>query len=1031
MFCDLVGSTLMAGRMDPEDLRDVITAYQACVATEVTRYSGTVAKYMGDGVLAYFGYPQAHEDDAERAVQAGLHLVAAVPALQPRGEALQVRVGIATGEVVVGDLIGSGAAQEQAVVGETPNLAARLQSLAEPDQVVIAHETRRLVGTLFEVEDLGAVHAKGFVAPIRAWRVMGEGRAESRFEALHGGELTPLIGRQDELNLIRSCWSQACAGEGRVVLLSGEPGLGKSRLVAATQEVLAGDAPVRLRYSCSPHHQDSALFPVIQQLERAADFDHEDDGVARLAKLRALLAPQTCSEDFSLLSELLSLPTEGMALPQGLSPQRKKDRLLEALVRQLEAVARHAPVLMVWEDVHWIDPSSRDLIDFILGRLLQLPILMLVTCRPEFQPDWARQKHVTVLPLKRLSRREGSAMIGQLTRGKALPREIMDQIVERTDGVPLFIEELTSSVLESGLVREEAEHFVLTGVLPPLAIPTTLQGSLMARLDRLAPVREVAQIGAAIGRVFSFALLAAVSGQSEAVLTQALAQLVAAELVFVRGAPPEASYTFKHALVQDAAYATLLKSRRQELHGTIAQLLEERFPEIVRREPEVLARHFEQASLPERAVDYFFKAGQLAIAKSAMAEAITQLNKGLTLIASMPPGPDTDQKELELQIALGSALLPSRGFAAPEVGRTYARARELCREVADDPLQLFKIFNGQMVYYVVRGEPKAVLALGNEALKAAPLDRVWLQFGHRTVGFASFVLGDFQKAQSNLEKALSLQAQGERDTPGAVYVQDAFVEVSSFLSLTMSLLGYLDQGEVWRQEALSRAQTLAHSTSTALTLSYTCLLCHVRRDYSALRMHADELIALAIERGFPHFHASGMVFQGDALARSGQVEVGLEQMRAGVAARSAIGAEHLVSYFLMMLIERSNAIGRPDFKLIAEVLARIDLTHERWAEAELHRLWGQSLILSGQEVCGAETCFQTALAIAHQQRAKLWELRAARSLAQLWMKQGKCAAARDLLAPVYDGFTEGFDKPDLLQAKELLDGLITGSREDV
>ncbi|MBM6584403.1 AAA family ATPase [Microvirga sp. BT689] len=861
----------MAGRLDLEDLREIIEAYQAGVCAEVTRYGGFVAKYMGDGVLVYFGYPQAHEDDAERAVRSGLSLLAAVPALCPHDEVLQVRVGIATGEVVVGNLIGAGSSQEQAVVGETPNLAARLQNLAGPGQVVIAQETRRLVGNLFQMTELGVVEVKGFTAPVCAWRVTDESRTESRFEAFHSGELTPLVGRRDELDLIRRRWAQARTGEGQAVLLSGEAGLGKSRLVVATEEMLAGEAPLRLRYFCSPHHQDIALFPVIQRLERAAKFEREDDGPARLDKLRALLAPETDAEDFALMAELLSAPTEGLTLPQGLSPQKKRERLLTALIHQLEALARTAPVLIIWEDVHWIDPFSRDLINLTLDRILQLPILMLVTFRPEFQASWIGREHVTMLALKRLSRRERNEMVGWLTGGKSLPAEVHEQIVERTDGVPLFLEELTNSILESGIVREEDAHFVLSGALPTLAIPTTLQGSLMARLDRLAPLGEVAQIGAAIGREFSFELLAAVSGQSEEVLRQALEQLTSAELVFARGNPPEVSYTFKHALVQDAAYATLLKSRRQELHGTIARVLEERFPEMVERQPAVLAHHFEQAGLLDHSVEYRLKAGQRAFERWSMEEAITQIQKGLHLAPMLPKGRERSRKELDLLLILGKALIATKGYSSLESRGAYDRARVLCEDL-NESTTLMAVLNRLGAHSVMRGDLDVALKGGVQLFERAQCDGSSraLAIAHARMSLILGPMGRLRQARTHATEALKLfgASAGIQDTFSANALVDIEPTVSAMLAVTLCCLGHPDEALELSESMIAEAQEKPNDAALAQGLWHLCRVYVLRRDIAGTLKISNHVTSLSNAKGLD-WGSTSIILAGWARAQRG------------------------------------------------------------------------------------------------------------------------------------------------------------------
>ena len=568
MFSDLVGSTALSARMDPEDLREVISAYQKCVAETVQRFGGFVAKYMGDGVLVYFGYPQAHEDDAERAVRAGLELVTTVGGLKTHA-ALQTRVGIATGLVVVGDLVGTGASREQAIVGETPNLAARLQGIAEPNSVVIAESTRKLVGNLFELEDLGAQDLKGISGPVRAWAALRPSSVESRFEAMHTSGLTELVGREEELEILLRRWSKAKRGEGQVVLLSGEPGIGKSRLTAALLERLAGEPHTRLRYFCSPQHTDSALYPIISQMERAAGFAHDDTAQAKLDKLDALLAQSfTSRQDTALLAEMLSLPNDGRYPALELTAQQRRQKTLEALTAQLEALSRSNPVLMIFEDVHWLDPTTLEVLGRTVGRVKTVGVLLIITYRPEFEPPWIGRPYVTALNLNRLGERDIANLIDSVTGNKLLPESIRRDIIERTDGIPLFVEEMTKAVLEAE-GEGAAESAVATIPSPSTGVPASLHASLMARLDRLGAAKEVAQIGAAVGREFSHALVQAVVRKPEAELRSALDRVVAAGLLFRQGTPPHATYLFKHALVQDAAYGTLLREPRRALHARI------------------------------------------------------------------------------------------------------------------------------------------------------------------------------------------------------------------------------------------------------------------------------------------------------------------------------------------------------------------------------------------------------------------------------------------------------------------------------
>jgi class 3 adenylate cyclase len=707
MFTDLVGSTALSTKLDPEDLRSVIGAYHKCVAETVARFDGFVAKYMGDGVLVYFGYPQAHEHDAERAVRSGLALVEAVPKLATNaGSPLQVRIAIATGLVVVGDLIGSGAAREQAIVGETPNLAGRLQALAEPGAVVIASSTRNLMGGLFEYRDLGVVSLKGFAENVPAWQVVGAGAAESRFEALRTAT-TPLVGRDEEIDLLMRRWAQAKRGEGCVVLISGEPGIGKSRVAQAVLEQLSGEPHTRLRSFCSPHHQDSALYPTITRLERAAGFRREDTHEQRLDKLERVLGQATndLGDAVPLLAALLSIPTGDRYPPLNLSPQKQKAKTLHALLAQVEGLATKQPVLTLWEDVHWSDPSSRELLDLTVDRVPSLPVLLIITYRPEFMPPWVGRSHVTLLALNRLPPRRCAEMIVRVAEGKGLPTEVTNQIIDRTDGIPLFIEELTKTIIESGVLNDAGDRYTLVGPLPPPAIPTSLNASLLARLDRLAPSHEVAQLGAALGRQFSHELISAAAAMPQQQLDDALAQLVSAELIFRRGTPPDAEYTFKHALVQDAAYGTLLRSRRQQIHARIAATLENQFTEIVSAQPQIVAQHCAEAGLNEKAIGHWLKAGQHAVARSAMMEAVAQLRKGLDLLAVLPDGRSRQRHELDLRISLAQAQSATRGLAAIEASDNYARARLLAEQL-DLPDYLFGSLHGQFLFYLLRAEHK-------------------------------------------------------------------------------------------------------------------------------------------------------------------------------------------------------------------------------------------------------------------------------------------------------------------------------------
>jgi class 3 adenylate cyclase/tetratricopeptide (TPR) repeat protein len=1018
MFCDLIGSTALSSRLDAEDLREVIRSYQACVATTIRQFDGFIARYVGDGVLIYFGWPEARETDAERAVRAGLAVAAAVSATPVSGEPLHVRAGIATGLVVIGEPIGSGDSRQQTAVGETPNLAARLQGLAGPDQVVIDAATRRQIGGLFECRDLGTVELKGLPA-VTAWQVVSENRTLGQFEALRSGA-TPLVGRDEEMELLFRRWAQAKEGRGRVVLISAEPGVGKSRLAEALTERLAGEPLTRLRYFCSPHHEDSALYPVIAQMERAAGFQHADDPSARLAKLQSLLAASgPPMGDVALIAELHALPSAEIAQPMDLAPQRKKDKTFEALLRQVEGLARQQPVLMVFDDLHWIDPSSRELLDRLIERAAIWPVLLLGMFRPEFQPPWIGQPHVTLLTLPRLDRRDTAAMVTNIAGDAALPAEIMEEIAERTDGVPLFVEELTKAVLEAG-----PQGGAALSSLPhsALLVPATLHASLIARLDRLGPAaKDVAQTGAAIGREFGHELLASATDLSEPQFREALDRLTDAGLLFVRGTSPEATYLFKHALVQDAAYSTLLRSRRHRLHSRIAACLEDRFPEIVLAQPALMAHHCAEAGLAEKAVRYWLKAGQQALAHSAMAEAVAQLRKGLGVLAGVPDGRWRQQQELDLQIALGSALTATSGFSAADVELALTRARLLAEQL-DRREHLLPLIVGQFTLHVMRGEHRLALALGEQLqqIGEARNDVAAQLLGHFLHGASRSILGELVAALALLERSTGLADPTHRIIDGLSF--DPYALLLGWLAQTLACLGYVDQARSRMDEALSDARRLGHVHTLALVLSFRNRLGWL---IGSPKVHTEEVLTLATGQGFPHYLGLALAYRGWSLVTFGQAKEGLALLTQGLAELRTMRSVLWTPMLFTWLAEAHTVLGQPTEArgCLAETARIVETTEERWAEAELlHRVPGDLLNASGDQ-SAAERHYRQAISVAERQSAKLFQLRASTSLARLWRDQGKRTEARDLLGPIYNWFTEGFDVPDLKDAKALLDEL--------
>jgi class 3 adenylate cyclase/predicted ATPase len=1033
MFSDLVGSTALFARMDPEDLREVISAYQKCVTETVQRFDGFVAKYMGDGVLVYFGYPQAHEDDAERAVRAGLELIAAVADLKTRA-ALQTRIGIATGLVVVGDLVGAGAAQEQAIVGETPNLSARLQGIAEPNMVVIADDTRKLLGNLFELQDLGPKDLKGIAGPVRAWAALRVSSAEGRFEALHASGLTELLGREEELELLMRRWSRAKIGEGQVVLLSGEAGIGKSRLTTALLESVATEPHTRLRYFCSPQHTDSAFHPIISQMERAAGLAHDDTAPAKLDKLDAVLAPTSTSiQDAALFAEMLSLPNDGRYPALALSPVQRRQRTLEALTSQLAGLANQQPVLMIFEDAHWTDPTSLEAFGRVVDRIKTLPVLLIVTFRPEFNPPWVGQSRVTSLTLNRLGEHEAAAIISRLVGNKELPADVMAEIVERTDGIPLFVEEMTKAVLEAE-GEGEARRTVAAVPSPALAVPASLHASLMARLDRLGPAKEVAQIGAAIGREFSHALLAAVVRKSDAELGSALDRLIAAGLLFRQGLPPHASYLFKHALVQDAAYGTLLREPRRALHARIAETLEGQFAEIAENQPELLARHCTEAGQTEKAAGLWGKAGQRSLERSALVEAATQFERALDQIATLPATPALRREQIKLQVTLITPLIHIKGYAAPEPKAAAERARllieqaEALGEPPEDPLLLFSVLYGFWVasYVAFNGDVMRELAAQFLTLAERQGTTAPLMMGHRLVGTSLMSTGNIVEGRAHYDQALALYDPVAHRPLATRFGQDVRLAILSFRALALWMLGYPEAALADVEHALSDGREIGQAASLMVALGHLPLTHILCGNNAAANAQANEVVALAGEKGAAYWKAFGMMNQGSVFALTGRASDAVHTITSGLTAFRSTGATLWTPLFLSHLASAYAALGKFDdaWRCIGEAMTTVEITKETWCEAEVNRIAGEIALKSPEpDAAKAQAYFERSLAVARKQQAKSWELRAAMSLARLWRDQGKRAEARNLLAPVYGWFTEGFDTLDLKEAKALLDEL--------
>jgi len=1029
MICDLVGSAALSSQLDPEDLREIIAAYHRVVAEVVAGFDGLVVKYMVDGVLAYFGYPQAHEDDAERAVRAGLSLIAAIGRLNVKSAKLQVQVGIATGLVVVGDLIGDGSVQEQSVAGEAPHLAARMKTLAEPDTVAISAGTHRLVGNFFEYRDLGTVEVNGIARPLSAWRVLRPSAVASRFEALRGSVLSPLVGRDEEIDLLLRRWVRAKAGDGQVLLISGEPGIGKSRVAAELEKRLQTEQHFCLRYFCSPYHQDSALYPFIDQLGQAARFERDDPPATRLEKLEALLAGTAPpDEDVAILADLLLLPaSEPRPLPD-LSSQRRKERTLEALIRQLAGLTRQHHVLMIFEDAHWIDPTSRELLDLVVEHIRSLPVLLILTFRPEFQPPWTGEPQVTMLTLNRLDRRDRTALVEQVAGGKSLPDQVIDQIADRTDGIPLFVEELTKSVLESGLLRHDGDRYVLDGAFPPFAIPASLHDSLMARLDRLGPVaRDVAQLGAVLGREFTYELARHVADHSD--LDTALRQLTVAGLLFCRGVLPQSSYLFKHTLVQEAAYGTLLRGRKQELHARTAIVLEEQFAELVERQPELLAHHHTEAGNSEQAVLWWQKAGQRAVRLSGNIEAIAYFGRAVKLISLLPENRERDLRELEIRIELGTALFGTKGYAATELAENYTRAWTLCESSGSSEHALAVLW-GQYL-----AEPPGKAFMPGQTKKAERFvqlaqrqgDAGLQVIGHRMLGGCLVSEGEFIAGRRHLECGVALydweKHKGLSVTFGAI---NPCISCLATLSLVLQYLGYPDQAAKSGERAVEEAKRLGQFNTLGVALHLVGRFRAFRREEEQVRILAGQLLALSRMHGSAEWELVAEILLGWQEARSGHLQRGLDRVRRGTGGLRARNPYNLhLPAYLLFEAELYGEAGRyeDELRLLDEAHDVMDTQGQLACEAELYRLRGSALLARGAASEEVERCYERSAEIARRQSAKFWELRTAVSRAHFWRDRGKRVAAHDMLIDVYGRFTEGFDTQDLKEAKALLDEL--------
>lgn len=1018
---------MLAKSLDPEDLNAITRAYYDCCKDAISCFDGIVANYIGDGIMALFGYPRAHEDDAERAVHAALRITRSLHALNRSGKApVRARIGIATGLVVVGEDGDGPLTKEKTVVGEAPNLAAHLQAMAAPEEILMAAATRRLVGDIFRLEKLQLSKLKSGEQQVTAWRVLGDKVAASRFAA-HVSSLTTFVGRDQEVALLAERWQLANQGEGQVVLLSGEAGIGKSRIVETFRHRISEDSHVAFPYQCSPYHTNSPLHPIIGQIEYAAGIDPDDAPAVKLDKLESFLKPSSDHPEnpISLFAALLMIPTGSRYPPPDPDPQRRKERTLQALIEQLTGTARENQTLVILEDAHWADPTSLDLFGRFILLLSQMRILMIVTYRPEFKFPLATQSHVTALLLNRLGRRHCEAMVKSITYGKTLPEVVVKEIVAKTDGVPLFVEELTKTVLESGLLEEQERAWVLPRPLPALAIPATLQDSLMARLDRLPTVKEVAQIGATIGREFSYALLSAVSTLSEANLQDALSRLAAAGLLFVHGTPPTATFIFKHALVQDAAYETLLRSKRQYLHARIANVLETAFPDVAETQPEIIAHHSTHAGLTEVAVEWWRRAGELAIKRSANTEAVRHLTRALELLQLVPETQQRDANELAIRIALSGPLIATRGYVTAELAENYARAWDLCIKLGEDK-SAFPVMYGQWVIPYVRGDMAAALKNAERFLRRAERqsDEGLLLMGHRIYGSSLVWRGDTLRGSEHLQRALGMY-RPEHDRLAYVFSQHPRTAALAHLSLALQHLGCPDRAMAAGREAISQAKRIEHFNSIAYSLCFVSLLIMLRRDIDTLRRTAGELLELSERHNASYWALWAKPMLGWIKAQEGEIEFAIQEMHESTEALNKQDANLWVPQTLLLeaeILGEAKQYQRA-YRLLDEAQALIEPLDQRFYEAELHRVRGAVMLAEGADCEAGLANIDRAIDVARRQNSRFLELRASISKARLWRASGLRDEARAMLEPVYKSFSEGFATPDLVEAKALLDSI--------
>jgi class 3 adenylate cyclase/predicted ATPase len=1034
MFCDLVGSTDLSGQLDPEELREVVRAYQVVCAEVIARFEGHIAQYLGDGLLVYFGYPLAHEDDAYRGVRSGLGIIEEMEGLNERlrdekNVTLAVRIGIHTGLVVVGEM-GGGEKRERLALGDTPNIAARLQGLAAPDAVVVSRSTHRLIKGRFDFQPLGAHSLKGIPRPMEVYQVGEEVDVYSGLEVAISGELTPLVGRDGEVQNLEACWERVKRNEGQVVLIMGGAGIGKSRLLQAFRENIETESYTWMICSGSPYYQNSAFYPIIELIQRRLRLTQEDSSKAKLHKLEAALTPLgfDLQETVPLIASFLSIPIVDEYPPLTMTPQKQKQIILEILVTWLLRLSQQQPLIFVMENLHWVDPSTLEHLALLMDRGAGASLLILLLFRPLIRKPQPTEAQLIEILLDRLSPKQVEEMVQKVTHGKSLPSEVLDQLLSKTDGVPLFVEELTKMILESKQLVEEDGRYRLAGPVSQLAIPSTLQDSLMARLDQLGSLKEVVQLGATLGREFSYELINAVSPLDGKILQEELAKLVKAELLHQQGTPPESHYSFEQALIQEAAYESLLKGTRKQYHQKIAHALEEQISETAETHPEILAHHYTVAGLKEKAVEYWLKAGQLATKRSANLEAINHLTRGLELVESLPESAERTGQELKLQVALGVPMTATKGFAAQEVETIYARARELCQRVGKAP-QLFQVLRGLWLFYMVRADLGTALEIGQEllALGEKAEESALLLQGHLVVGLTLFYRGEFDPALEHLEQGTQIYNVKEHHKLAYIYGDDPGVVCLSYSSLTLWFLGYPDQAIHRDREALTLSSHISHPFSTAVSLNFSARLHQCLRQTRTALERAKKTVTLSTEQGFTHWLTTSKILQGWAMAELGEGEKSISMMTDGISAWKATGAQVFGLHCFALLAETYCKSGQTEEALatLEEAISLSQKNNERLYLPEVYRIKGEILLSRSEtNMDEAEDCLRQSLSIARFQNAKILELRSTMSLYRLLEKKGLREEGQNMIKGIYDWFTEGFDTADLKKAKVLLEELV-------